>query len=37
MHTYILSSEARDLNFGMSLYLHPHFVCVWREGSGQTE
>ena len=31
-----VSREAGDLNFGLSLHLHPYFICATSEGSGST-
>ena len=31
-----VSGKARDLNFGLSLHLHPYFVCASSEGSGES-
>ena len=31
-----VSSEARDLNFGLSSHLHPYFVYVSSQGSGES-
>ena len=32
-----LSSEARGLNFGLSLHLNPNFLYASSEGSGESE